>query len=93
MPPADRPLTVVLPKDLADDVERRVASGEFASASDVVSAGLRALDAENADVEHWLRTEGVARFEAWRRGVGESSSIDDAFGRIERTLEDDGASS
>ncbi len=54
MPRSSRPITVTL-GDLQDLVARRVKSGAYASASEVVRAGLRALDREDAAVTGWLR--------------------------------------
>lgn len=51
---ASRPLTVTL-GDLQQGVKTRVKSGAYASASEVVRAGLRALDREEAAVNDWLR--------------------------------------
>jgi len=44
---ANKPISVTL-GPLAERVEERVRSGEYASASEVVRAGLRALDREDA---------------------------------------------
>ena len=41
-----RPISVTL-GNLEQSVERRVASGDYASASEVIRAGLRALDRED----------------------------------------------
>jgi antitoxin ParD1/3/4 len=53
-----RALNVTLPADLAEMVRDKVASGAYASESDVVSAGLRALERQEndeAESEEWLR--------------------------------------
>ena len=53
-----RTLNVTLPSDLADMVEDKVASGAYASESEVVSAGLRALERQErdeAETDEWLR--------------------------------------
>lgn len=49
-----KPITVTL-GDLRDRVEARVRSGAYTSASDVVRAGLRALDREEAALEAVIR--------------------------------------
>jgi putative addiction module CopG family antidote len=73
---AKRALNVTLPPDLAEMVQDKVASGSYASESEVVSAGLRALQAQESGLENWLRTEGVARYDAFHRGGAESRSAD-----------------
>ena len=47
--------TVSLPQEHAAYIDRLVASGAFASASEVVRAGLRALQERDQAVERWLR--------------------------------------
>lgn len=51
--------TVSLPPELAGYMDRLVESGTYASASEVVRAGLRALQERDAAVERWLREEVV----------------------------------
>ncbi|MDR3424940.1 MAG: type II toxin-antitoxin system ParD family antitoxin [Alphaproteobacteria bacterium] len=57
------PLSVTLPHDMAAMVKAKVASGEYASESEVVRDGLRTLQARDAAVESWLRTEVVKSIE------------------------------
>ncbi len=52
-----QPLTVTLPHDMAAMVKAKVASGEYATESEVVRDGLRALQARDAALEAWLRGE------------------------------------
>ncbi len=69
-----RRLDIELPEDLADAVEARVSAGEYASVSDVVADGLRALaereddPAWDAEVERWLREEVVPTAQRVREG-------------------------
>lgn len=66
--PDTRALTITLPPDLSRLVKEKVASGGYESESEVIREGLRALQAQEAAVEEWLRTEGVARYDAYHRG-------------------------
>ena len=50
--------TFSLPTEHAAYIDAKVASGAYATASEVVRAGLRALQERDAAVERWLR-EGV----------------------------------
>jgi antitoxin ParD1/3/4 len=53
-----RAFNVTLPVDLAEMVQDKVASGAYASDSEVVSAGLRTLarqESDEAETEDWLR--------------------------------------
>jgi antitoxin ParD1/3/4 len=51
-----RPMTVTL-GDLQEGVDARVASGRYASASEVLRAALRALDREENAFDSWLRRQ------------------------------------
>lgn len=56
-------LSVTLPKEMAQMVRNKVASGEYASESEVVRDGLRALQARDRALETWLRTEVVPAYD------------------------------
>ena len=52
-------MSITLPNDMADAVKAKVASGEYATESEVLRDGLRALMARDRAVERWLREEVV----------------------------------
>ncbi len=56
--------TVSLPAEQASYIDAQVATGTYASASEVVRAGLRALQERDAAVERWLREEVVLTYDA-----------------------------
>lgn len=49
------PMTVTVPAAQKAFVEERIRAGRFASASEVVRAGLRALEREEAHLDEWMR--------------------------------------
>ncbi len=51
--------SVTLPKEMAELVRAKVASGEYASESEVIRDGLRSLAARDRAIESWLRSEVV----------------------------------
>lgn len=55
--------SVTLPNEMADMVRAKVASGEYASESEVIRDGLRALQARDQALEKWLRTEVAAAYD------------------------------
>jgi putative addiction module CopG family antidote len=85
---ATRQLSITLPIDMADMVKDKVASGDYASESEVVREGLRALKERETAVEDWLR-RGVA--EAYEEYLADPSSavpLDEAFDRVIAELKD-----
>lgn len=79
-------LTITLPEEMARAVKERVASGAYASESEVIREGLRALAAQDAAVEHWLRTEGVARYEAYLANPDNTLSADELSASLQRRI-------
>ncbi|MDQ0615465.1 antitoxin ParD1/3/4 [Microbacterium sp. W4I4] len=57
-------LSITLPKEMAAALRERVASGEYASESEVVRDGLRALFAREAAVDMWLQDEVAVSYDA-----------------------------
>jgi antitoxin ParD1/3/4 len=52
-----RQMSITLPNELAETVRAKVASGEYASESEVIRDGLRILVARDRAVERWLREQ------------------------------------
>ncbi len=50
-------MSITLPNELAQTVRAKVASGEYASESEVIRDGLRILVARDRAVERWLREQ------------------------------------
>ena len=61
-----RQLSVTLPNDMADRVKAKVASGEYASESEVIRDGLRALQERDRAVEQWLRHDVANAYDAMK---------------------------
>jgi putative addiction module CopG family antidote len=55
--------SVTLPNEMAQMVKSKVSSGEYASESEVIREGLRALQARDKAVDAWLRTEVAAAYD------------------------------
>lgn len=71
--------TVSLPEEHAAYIDKMVASGAFASASEVVRAGLRALQEREAAVDRWLREEVGPVHDALRDDPARALSADTVF--------------
>lgn len=75
-------MSITLPNEMAAQVKARVANGEYASESEVIREGLRALMARDNAVDKWLREQVVPAWEALQRGEGESVSSSDIRKRL-----------
>lgn len=51
--------SITLPHDMAELVQKKITSGAYASVSEVMRDGVRALMERDAAVERWLRKEVV----------------------------------
>jgi putative addiction module CopG family antidote len=59
------PISITLPHDMAAMVKAKVASGEYATESEVIRDGLRTLQARDAAVESWLRNEVAKSYDEY----------------------------
>ncbi len=79
-----RQMSITLPVEMADSVRARVASGDYASESEVIREGLRALEARDEAVERWLRTEVVATYEEMKAHPERGIPAEEVRANIER---------
>jgi len=70
-------LSITLPIDMAEALKERVTSGAYASESEVVRDGLRALFAREDAIEKWLRTEVVAAYDELQADSSQAISADE----------------
>lgn len=68
--PSSEKRTVSLPAEQASYIDALVVSGTYATTSEVVRAGLRALQERDAAVDRWLREEVVPIYDAMQRDPG-----------------------
>ena len=85
MPSAEK-RTFSLPTEQASYIDGLVSSGTYATASEVIRAGLRALQERDAAVERWLRDEVVPVAQAMKadpgRGIPAAEVFADLRGRL-----------
>ncbi|MBX9699746.1 MAG: type II toxin-antitoxin system ParD family antitoxin [Acetobacteraceae bacterium] len=81
MPSSDK-RTVSLPPEQTRYIDALVASGAYATASEVVRAGLRALQERDAAVERWLREEVVPAFDEMQADPGRGIPAEQVFADI-----------
>lgn len=81
-----RKRTVSLAKEQAAYIDRKVRSGAFASASEVVRAGLRALEERDTEIERWLREEVAQTYDRVHSRKEKTSPADRVFARVRSRL-------
>jgi len=74
--------SITLPLDIAEAVEGKVRSGRYASVSEVVRDGVRALMDRDAAVERWLREEVVAGHQEYLADPSNGVPADAVLSRI-----------
>ena len=74
--------TISLPAEQAAYIDKLVDSGEYGSASEVVRAGIRALQQHDRAIEHWLRTEVVKTYDRVKAGTEQMIPIEEVFAEI-----------
>ena len=79
---ASQKRTFSLPGEQARYIDSLVASGAYATSSEVIRAGLRALQERDAAVERWLREEVVPVAAAMESDPARAISADRVFGEI-----------
>ena len=70
-------MTTDLPNELAELVRSKVASGEYATDSEVVRDGLRTLAARDRVIETWLREEVAPAYDALKADPSRAISASD----------------
>lgn len=77
-----RQLSITLPNQMADALRERVQSGQYASESEVIRDGLRALFAQEAAVEGWLRDEVAAAYDTAKADPASTMTADEIRQRL-----------
>ncbi len=74
--------SITLPHEMAEVVRSKVASGEYATESEVLRDGLRALMARNRLVEEWLRKDVAAAYDALKADPSRGVSAEQIKARL-----------
>ena len=74
--------SITLPDDMADAVKAKVATGEYATESDVIRDGVRALLARDHRLDDWLRGEVAPAYDAVKANPSRAVSMNDIRARI-----------
>lgn len=75
-------MSVTLPNEMAQAVKAKVQSGDYASESEVIRDGLRALMARDRAVEHWLHAQVGSAYDALKADPTRAISVDQVRARL-----------
>lgn len=74
--------SITLPNEMADTVRSKVAAGEYATESEVIRDGLRALIARDCAVDNWLQKQVGPAFDAIKADPTRAVTIKQVRARI-----------
>ena len=69
--------SITLPNEMAEAVRSKVAAGEYATESEVIRDGLRALLARDRAVESWLRVQVAPAYDALKADPSRAIGVDE----------------
>ncbi len=75
-------MSVTLPHEMADMVRAKVDTGDYASESEVIREGLRALAARDRALEAWLSDTVAPAYDRLRADPSRAISPDEARARL-----------
>lgn len=68
--------SITLPNEMADIIKTKVATGEYATESEVIRDGLRALMARDRAVDNWLTQEVGPAYDALKANPKRGVTVD-----------------
>lgn len=75
-------LSITLPTEMADVIKAKVAAGEYATESEVIRDGLRALITRDRAVEIWLLEQVVPAYDALKADPSRAVSVEQVRARL-----------
>lgn len=80
-------MSITLPVEMARLVKQKVSSGAYASESEVIRDGLRALEERDTVVERWLREEAAPAYDVHKANPAKAVPLADAVQRLEAHMD------
>ena len=82
-----RQMSITLPLEMAKIVREKVANGGYASESEVIRDGLRALQERDAAIERWLREEVAPAYDAHMANPEKAIPIAEVAARLDAFMD------
>ncbi|MDB5527274.1 MAG: type toxin-antitoxin system ParD family antitoxin [Devosia sp.] len=86
-----RKRTFSLTQQQSTYIDTVVASGGYASGSEVIREGIRILQERELKLQKWLKNEVAPEYDAWLANPDDVLTEEEVFDDIERTLDADEA--
>ena len=80
-------MSITLPLEMARIVREKVANGGYASESEVIRDGLRALQDRDAAVERWLREEVAPTYDDHKANPDKAIPLAEAMARLDAFMD------
>ena len=75
-------LSITLPNEMAEAIKTKVRSGEYATESEVIREGLRALLYRDRAIESWLQNEVGVAYDALKSNPSRAVTADQVRERL-----------
>ena len=75
-------LSITLPNEMAEAIKTKVRSGEYATESEVIREGLRALLNRDRAIESWLQNEVGVAYDALKSDPSRAVTVDQVRERL-----------
>ncbi len=75
-------LSITLPNEMASAVKAKGQTGEYATESEVIRDGLRALLARDRAIENWLHTQVGSAYDALKTDPSRAVTVDHVRTRL-----------
>ncbi len=79
--------SITLPNEMASEIKRRVSEERYATESEVIREGIRALMDRDKAVEHWLHTQAASAYDALKADPTRALSVDQVRAALKQTHE------
>ena len=77
-------MSITLPNEMADAIRTKVRAGEYATESEVIREGLRALLNRDRAIESWLQSQVLEAYDAIKSDPTRAVTIDQVRARLAR---------
>jgi putative addiction module CopG family antidote len=76
-------MSITLPNEMADAIRTKVRAGEYATESEVIREGLRALLSRDRAIESWLQNQVSDAYDALKMDPSRALTVEQVRARLE----------